>query len=99
MFGKAWVALAASLALHVTDEALTDFLSVYNPAVLAIRSRYSWIPLPTFSFAMWIGGLAVLVVLLFTLSPVAFRGAKWIVIMAVPFSVMMVGNGLGHIGS
>ena len=30
-FGRAWLGLAGALALHVTDEALTDFLSVYNP--------------------------------------------------------------------
>jgi hypothetical protein len=30
--------LCAALALHVTDEALTGFLSVYNPTVRALRS-------------------------------------------------------------
>ena len=98
-FGRAWVALAAALALHVTDEALTDFLSVYNPAVRAIRERVPWLPLPTFSFAVWLGGLAAGVALLFALSPRAFRGARWLAIIAIPFSVMMVANGLGHLGS
>jgi len=32
-FGFAWVLLSLALTLHVIDEALTDFLSVYNPAV------------------------------------------------------------------
>lgn len=41
-FGTAWVALTLSLAVHVTDEALTDFLSIYNPTVQAIRSRFSF---------------------------------------------------------
>ena len=35
--GSAWIALSLSLALRVFDEAMTDFLSVYNPTVLAIR--------------------------------------------------------------
>jgi len=34
-FGFAWVLLSVALTLHVTDEALSDFLSVYNPAVRA----------------------------------------------------------------
>jgi hypothetical protein len=34
-FCAAWVGLCAALALHVTDEALTGFLDVYNPAVQA----------------------------------------------------------------
>jgi hypothetical protein len=30
--GFAWIALCLALAVHVIDETLTDFLSVYNPA-------------------------------------------------------------------
>ena len=98
-FGRAWLALAAALALHVTDEALTNFLAFYNPTVQAIRDRLPWIPLPTFSFRVWITGLATGIALLFLLSPAAFRGARWITVVAIPFSVMMIGNGLGHVGS
>ena len=98
-FGRAWLALAAALALHVTDEAFTNFLAVYNPAVRAIRDRLPWIPLPTFSFRVWIAGLAAGIALLFLLSPVAFRGARWLTVVAIPFSVIMIGNGLGHVGS
>ena len=98
-FGRAWTALAAALALHVADEALTDFLSVYNPAVRAMRARFPWLPLPTFSFQEWIAGLAALIVFLFALSPFAFRGVRWMAVMAIPFSVLMIANGLGHIGS
>ena len=43
--GFAWIALCFALALHVVDEALTGFLSVYNPTVLALRSRYAWFPM------------------------------------------------------
>jgi hypothetical protein len=35
---------------NVLDEALTDFLSVYNLAVQAIRKRFPFLPLPTFTF-------------------------------------------------
>jgi hypothetical protein len=98
-FGRAWLGLAGALALHVTDEALTDFLSVYNPAVRAIQERWPWVPLPTFTFGVWIGGLAVGIVLLFALSPWAFRGTRWIVAVALPFSALMTANGLGHVGS
>ena len=98
-FAMAWLALAAALALHVTDEALTDFLSVYNPTVLAIREHISWLLIPTFTFGVWITGLAIMIALLFLLSPFAFRGRRWIVLLSVPFSVLMVGNGLLHIGA
>jgi hypothetical protein len=99
LFGRAWLGLAAAIAIHVADEALTDFLAVYNPTVLKIRARFPWIPLPTFSFRVWIGGLAAGVALMFSLSPLAFRATRWIVIVSVPLAVLMVGNGLGHLAS
>ncbi|MGA2018939.1 MAG: HXXEE domain-containing protein [Opitutaceae bacterium] len=99
LFGYAWLALAAAIATHVVDEALTDFLAVYNPTVLKIRARFPWIPLPTFSFRVWIVGLAAAVALMSSLSPLAFRGTRWVVVVAVALAVVMLGNGLGHIGS
>jgi len=99
LFGRAWLALAAALAIHVADEALTDFLGVYNPAVMKIRTRFPWIPLPTFSFRVWLAGLVAAIALMFSLSPLAFRGTHWIVLVALSLSVLMIGNGLGHIGS
>jgi hypothetical protein len=99
LFGRAWLALAAAVAIHVADEALTGFLGVYNPAVLAIRRRFPWAPFPTFSFRTWIGGLAAAVALLFLLGPVAYHGSRWIVLAALPLSLAMIGNGLGHLGA
>ena len=37
--GLAWPSLCLALAIHVVDEALTGFLSVYNPAVQSIREH------------------------------------------------------------
>jgi hypothetical protein len=98
-FGWAWLALALALAAHVADEALTDFLSVYNPAVLRIRRLLPWLPIPTFTFGVWFSGLAAGVALMFSVSPAAFHASRWIVIAAVPLSVVMIGNGLGHLGA
>lgn len=58
-FGWAWIAFTVALALHVTDEALTDFLSVYNPSVLSIRRHVPFLPLPTFTFRVWLSGLVL----------------------------------------
>lgn len=64
-YGWAWVALCLALAIHVIDEALTDFLSVYNPMIKALRQRWRFLPLPTFSFGVWLSGLILAVILLF----------------------------------
>ena len=98
-FGVAWVTLCVALAIHVADEALTDFLSVYNPAVRAIRARVPFLPLPTFTFPVWLGGLIAVTVLLFALSPAAFRGESGMRPAAYVFGVVMAGNGLLHLGA
>ena len=96
-FGFAWIALAAALALHVADEAMTDFLSVYNPAVRAIRKRIPFLPLPTFRFRAWLTGLCAGILLLFAASPYAFSGNQWLVRVSYPLAVLMFANGLGHL--
>ena len=98
-FGHAWVALTLTLAAHVTDEALTDFLSVYNPIVTAARERFGWFPMPTFTFGPWLGGLIALILLLAALSPHAYRGARGMRIAAVPYGIIMLLNGFGHLGA
>jgi hypothetical protein len=92
----AWVALACAIALHVTDEALTGFLPMYNEIVRVIRSRHPWVPLPTFRFSVWLGGLVLGVVLLLGLTPLVSRGQAWILIASLVLAVLMVGNALGH---
>jgi hypothetical protein len=61
----------AHLAAHVVDEAVTDFLSVYNPIVRAARERLGWWLMPEFTFGAWLIGLCLLVFLLLALAPVA----------------------------
>jgi hypothetical protein len=90
--------MAVTIALHVTDEAATDFLSVYNPAVRTIRARLPLLPLPTFTFGVWLAGLILGILLLLALSPLAFRGRRWVIWASFPLAVLMFGNGLGHIG-
>jgi hypothetical protein len=94
--GPAWLALCAALALHVTDEALTGFLAIYNPTVLAMRVRYSWFPMPTFAFRDWLTGLICAVVILFALSPFFFRNARWVRPLGYFAAVINILNALGH---
>jgi hypothetical protein len=97
--GRAWLTLSCALAVHVIDEAANDFLSVYNPAVWAIRNRYPWLPLPVFDFGVWITGLAAAVGLLLILSPWVFRGVRWLVWASFPLAILMSLNAVGHLGS
>jgi hypothetical protein len=96
-FGFAWLALCVAFAVHVADEALTNFLSVYNPAVRAIRARFPFLPVPTFTFRVWLTGLVLAVLVLASLTPLAFRGVAWMRPLAYAFGVVMAGNGLMHL--
>jgi hypothetical protein len=96
-FGHAWVALTITLAGHVVDEAVTDFLGVYNPIVRAARARAGWFPMPEFTFAPWLAGLCVLVLLLLALSPLAYRGSRALGLAAYLYATIMLLNGIAHL--
>lgn len=96
-FGFAWVSLCLALAVHVVDEVLTDFLSIYNPAVVSIKKRLPFIPLPTFTFEVWLAGLIIAIFILLSLSPFAFRKVRWMVPLSYAFGIVMLFNGLLHI--
>lgn len=93
----AWVALCLALVAHVADEALTGFLSVYNPTAVAIRERVPWAPLPVFTFEAWLGGLIVAVIVLSSMTVLVLREARLMTAVSYGFGVLMLGNGLLHI--
>ena len=97
-YRSAWIYLCLTLAVHITDEVLTDFLSVYNPTVEAIRQRFG-LPLPTFTFPVWLTGLILAVGVLLILSRFAVNPSRWIVLLGYVFAILMLGNGLLHISA
>jgi hypothetical protein len=104
--GWAWLGLTAALAVHVADEALNDFLSVYNPQAEAIREQLPWLPIPTFTFGVWLSMLIFAVAALAAATPAIFWSAEqgghrarfWVRFAGFPYGVVMLANGLGHIG-
>lgn len=88
-FGIAWLLIAIGLGFHVADEAAHNFLSTYNPSVRAIRARFPFLPLPTFTFAVWLTLLIVGILLLLCLSPLAFRGSGWLRIVSLPLGIVV----------
>jgi cation transport ATPase len=92
-----WACLAAALGLHVADEALTGFLPMYNSVIESLRETYRWVPFPTFTFPVWLGGLITLFVLLFALTPLVLRGYRWLRGLSYFLGVLMIANALGHI--
>ena len=93
----AWMGLCAALAIHVADEALTDFLAVYNPAVLAIRQKNPSLPLPTFTFETWLALLIFAIVALAAASYFVWRGRWAMRPISHVFAGFMLLNGLLHI--
>lgn len=92
-----WLFLIVSLTLHVIDEALNNFLDFYNPLVLKIKEHISFIPLPTFTFRIWISGLSIGVVLLLLMTPFIYDRNRFFIPVAKIFSILMILNGLAHI--
>ena len=99
-FGFAWVAFALAIALHVADEARHDFLATYNPSVRAIRARFPFLPLPTFTFRVWLSLLIAGIVLWLCLSPLAFAGNHWLRLVARVFAIVVgLLNAAAHLAS
>lgn len=97
-FGLAWLLFVATLVLHVTDEALTGFLNVYNPTVIELRQRVSWLRFPTFSFEQWLVALCIGICLLLLLTPLAYAAPRWIRTAAIPLAVVLcIINACGHL--
>ena len=71
---RSWVVLVIALAVHVLDEALTNFLEFYNPLVLSMRARSPWFPMPTFTFEVWLAGCSTR---LDTRQPHPGRASRW----------------------
>ena len=94
----AWLLLCAVLAVHIADEALTGFLDLYNPTVLAMRQRTPWLILPTFTFPVWISLLALAVIGLLILSRWVGRDLRWTVYASYAFAAVMLANGIAHLG-
>lgn len=92
-----WACLAGALGLHVADEALNGFLPLYNSVIESWRESYGWVPFPTFTFPVWLGGLITLVVLLFALTPLVLRGYRWLRGLSYFLGILMIANALGHI--
>jgi hypothetical protein len=96
-FGDAWVALTLTLAAHVIDEAVTDFIGVYNPIAREVRARVGWFPMPELVFTTWLVGLCVLVVLLLALSPLAYHRSRALALLGRLYATIMLLNGIAHL--
>ena len=95
-FGLAWVLLCLAFCAHVADEALTGFLGVYNPTVMAMRAALRWFPMPTFEYREWLIGLIVANLILLALTPLAYRNARGLRPLAYFYAGVMLFNGMGH---
>jgi hypothetical protein len=93
----AWIALCGALAVHVADEALTDFLAIYNPTVVSIRERYPFLPLTTFTFENWLSLLIFAIVALTAASYFVWQGRWAMRPISYVFGGFMLLNGLMHI--
>jgi hypothetical protein len=81
----------------VGDESLTNFLDLYNPAVVSIRERYPWLLLPTFTFEFWLSLLIFAVVALIAASFFVWQGRWAMRPISYVFAGVMLANGLLHI--
>lgn len=93
----AWVLFVSALALHVFDEAMTDFLPFYNQTVLSLKERFGFFPAPTFTFQNWLTGLITLIVIGYLATIKVAQGGRVIRVVTVALGFLMIANALGHL--
>jgi hypothetical protein len=95
--GLAWIFIWCALALHVADESIHGFLSVYNPTVTALRERLGYWPMPNFTFEEFLIDLTVGILILAALTPFAFRNSSWMrPVIYFSALVLCIANAGGH---
>jgi hypothetical protein len=92
-----WVLMVSAIAIHVFDEAVTDFLSFYNPIARDIRESLGFSFPPMFTFEIWLGGLIVGILVCFALTPLVKRGGRIIRVFTIVLGILMIANSLLHI--
>ena len=93
----AWNLLTLAFALHFIDEALHDFLSIYNLEVGKLRDYLPSIPCPTLTFSTWMTVVVATIAVLFALSIFTLRGVGCMRPISYVYAVVMLGNGLLHL--
>ena len=93
----AWLLLVLAVGVHVADEALNDFLALYNLAVEFLRDRFTAFSLPTLTFSGWLTALVSGLVILLFLTPLAHARGGGMRSVALFFSIFMIANGIGHL--
>lgn len=93
----AWFLLVSAVALHVVDETLSDFLPFWNQLVTRLRAELAFVPLPTFSFAAWLGGLIFAILVGYALIPAVNRGGKFVRVLTTALGILMILNASGHL--
>ena len=96
-FLLAWLFMTLVFGLHVLDEALNDFLALYNPLVSSINARLNSAFLPVFSFDNWLTGLIIGIGMLLGLSFFAHQEKRWIIYLGYMYGILMLVNAFGHI--
>jgi hypothetical protein len=97
-FGICWLFFGYALALHVLDEAGHDFVSVFNSNALMIRRAVPFLRVPVLSLPDFIGIMVLFLTVLLAITPLAFRGLKWMRGLAIPISAIGgILNGTMHI--
>ena len=93
----AWIIFVSALALHVLDEAMTDFLPFYNQMVASLQEKYGYFPAPTFTFQSWLAGLITVILIGYLATIKVAQGGKIIRVISIVLGILMVANALGHL--
>jgi protein-S-isoprenylcysteine O-methyltransferase Ste14 len=80
----------------VVEETTTGFLGVWNPVLASFRQR-TGVPFPHLEFSWWLTVLILTVGALAALTPLVYRGVRWLRPASYVFASVMIANGIHHL--
>lgn len=98
LHGRAWLLLCSVLVIHVAEEASTGFLNVFSPLILKTGAFFG-LSIVMSRYVIWLSVIATLVAVLFALTPLVYRGKRWLVKGSYILAVLMIGNASLHLSS
>ena len=96
-FGFAYLLMCFAMAIHTWDEATHHFVEYFNATALVLYGHFSWFPDLQMNLQTFVAGLAIANLLLFALTPMAYRNSRYLRPLAYGFGGGFFLNGIWHI--
>ncbi len=93
----AWFVLCVVLALHIAEEAASGDYRAYGQSLDLLRQFFPQLPIPQFSFTVWLVDIAGAIIVLFLLTGLVHNNLQIMRAASYALAVFTTANAMLHI--